>query len=171
MMKNIRWFLLLMPILTFSQCGKFSSNKAIQYNNKIIQSQNKINGAISRFFKVLEKSTESKVDSAKVIPAYDDLVLQVNNQLDSTKKLTPIDKDSSFKVAAVELFEFYQKVVQEDYARLIPLVLQKTVTQEEQNLIKKMEDQIKQGEEKPYQKFRKAQLKFAKKHGFDKQLD
>ena len=52
-MKNIRWFLILLPTLAFSQCGKFSSNKAIQYNNKIIQSQNKINGAIASFFKVL----------------------------------------------------------------------------------------------------------------------
>jgi len=168
-MKKIIWLWWLIPLLTFSQC-KFSANKAIRYNNKIIRYQKNINNEISFFFKVLEKSDSSSTDSAKVVPAYDALVKQVNSQLDSTRQLKPLDKDSTFKLAAVELFEFYQKIVQEDYARLVPLVMQKMVTQEEQDLIKNTMDRIKNEENVPYQKFKKAQLAFAKKFGFDKQI-
>ncbi|OJJ20386.1 hypothetical protein BKI52_18165 [marine bacterium AO1-C] len=168
-MKKFIWLWWVLPLLTFSQC-KFTSNKAIRYNNKVIRYQKNINNEISSFFKVLEKSASSSADSAKVVPAYDALVKKVNNQLDSTRQLKPLEKDSTFKAAAVELFEFYQKIVQEDYARLVPLVMQKTVTQEEQNLIKSTMDRIKNEENKPYQKFKKAQLAFAKKFGFDKQI-
>ncbi len=168
-MKKIIWLWWLVPLLTFSQC-KFNSNKAIRYNNKIIRYQKNINNEISSFFDILERSDSSSTDSAKVIPAYDDLVKNVNDQLDSTRQLKPIDKDSTFKVAAVELFEFYQRIVQEEYARLVPLVIQKMVTQEEQDLIKSTMERIKKEESVPYQKFKKAQLTFAKRFGFDKQI-
>lgn len=165
MTQKFSWLFVCLSVLLFTQCN-LTKTKSIQHNNHIVDFQKNINAEITTFFKLLEKADSSKIDSAKVIPAYDELVKNVKIQIDSARKLKPIDKDSSFKLAAIKLFEFYQKMVEIDYARLVPLVIQPEVTIEEQEVVKSIQVKIKKEEQVPYQNFKKAQQAFAQRHQF-----
>lgn len=160
MMKHMYRLLLVVSTLCFTQCG-LKNTRSVEYNNKVITIQKNINAGIDSFFKVLDSA-----DSAAIVPAYDTLVKEVNVQINYARSLKPIDKDSSFKTSAMKLFEVYHRIIEVDYARMVPLLMQQNVTQEEKDLLVEMETKIKNDEKDAYKKFKQAQQAFAKRHGF-----
>ena len=160
MMRQMYRLLLAVCCVWLTQCD-FKSTRSVEYNNKIISIQKNINTGIDSFFKVL-----GSADSAAIVPAYDTLVKEVNVQINFARSLKPIGKDSSFKTTALELFEVYHRIIEVDYARMVPLLMQSGVTAEEKDLLVEMETKIKKDEKAAYQKFKKAQQVFAKRYGF-----
>ncbi len=147
-------------LVLLAQCSP-RDTRAVEYNNKIVNIQKNINAGLDSFYKTLEKG-----DSAAIVPAYDTLVQQINDQLVEARKLKPLDKDSTFKTAAMGLFDVYHRIIEVDFARMIPLLMQPAVSKEEKNLLVDMEKKLKTDEKAAYKKFKEAQQAFAKKHEF-----
>ncbi|EAY23920.1 LIC11966 family surface protein [Microscilla marina] len=160
MTNKIYWGVAMVWLTLLTQCLP-KDTRAIEYNNKIVSIQKKINTGLDSFYKTLEKG-----DSAAIVPAYDTLVKTINDQLIEARNLKPLGKDSTFKATALGLFDVYHRIIEVDFARMVPLLMQAEVSEEEKNLLVDMEKKLKKDEKAAYQKFKKAQQAFAKKHNF-----
>ena len=132
-----------------------SSFEAVAYNQTIMIEQDKVGYRLSDFMK--------HVSGKNLIL----LQMQILNSLETLNALQPFQDDSAFLIAARELFGCYKNVSKYQYPKILQLVENPNVDDEQFNKqladIKKEISDI----EAPYdKKFSEEQEKFAQKNNF-----
>lgn len=90
---------------------------AVDYNDFIINEQNKIGGIINGFMLASGKG-KLKEMSMK----HDEVIKQIDASTELVKALKPFKNNSSFKNAALDLFAMYKSISQNEYMDIMALV-------------------------------------------------
>ncbi|HNV96570.1 MAG TPA: hypothetical protein PKG63_08855 [Bacteroidales bacterium] len=107
--------LIIISILFFGACTN-QSEKAINYNDQIINQQQKI---VQLFNKLDSSFTDTVNQSFKTI--YQELMQEVEHQLKSIDSFPDFDGNNQFKQEYKTLLTVYQDVVKNDYSKMIDL--------------------------------------------------
>ena len=138
-----------------------TENEAAPYNDAIIMEQRKIADEL-----VDLKEALPTLDSTEILPAYDDLVFQVGQSLQAVEEMGPFEEDTSLQEAAIDLFNYYHNVFEEDYGQVIAILLQdpSEITQNEKDQIDSIAAGIAEKEAIAERQFREVQQRFAREH-------
>lgn len=163
MMKS-RAFALLLSSLIACQPGEKGKNgvvyqSAVQYNNYIVERQNKIIQQIMQFVRV----SDTNLDSASALL---DLVLNdVSLFREDISGMPAYKKDTAMRNSAVALFSFYADIFKNDYKQIIALRQRgELMTEEDLQQINEIVHNISQREQQYDKQFQQAQKNFAKKN-------
>ncbi len=129
-------FLLVLSFTLYS-C-KPSAKEAISYSDKVSVENSKIS---EKYDKLLESYNE--YDPKEMDAAYDDVKKQVEESLNAMKKLPDFDGKSTFKQGAVDLFNVYSSILNNEHKRII-------------ELLKLPENEYKEKEKNEYEALRNA---------------
>jgi len=119
----MKYFFLLIAIIAgvaaCQQAAKGSNGvvykSAVQYSDYIVGRQNIIINNIINFVQV----SKTDLDSAgKMLDKY---VMDITGSITDIKGMPPYKGDTSFRNAAIHLFQFYKKVFGNEYKRLIEI--------------------------------------------------
>jgi hypothetical protein len=152
-MKQLLTFLL----CSFAFLSSFAgNNEAIAYNDKIVSEQNKIGEAILAFS---GNPNDFSLSGIKT---------QAERSLSVLKEMKPYEGDKKFLSAAKALFKFYGDITENEYKKILQLVVdKKKYTQEEiTQKINKLTESISKREHPLDKAFQEAQIAFAQKYGF-----
>lgn len=132
---------------------------AVQYNNYIIERQKRVGVYVSYFYKVLN----SNLDSAAIVLEMN--LSRINKSLDEIKRMPPYAGDSSFRKAAIRSFSFYKRLFEIDYPVVLSLHRKgATISQNDQQAIQKILDQIIRQEDSYDKELHNSQRDFAEKN-------
>ncbi|MFN8284529.1 MAG: hypothetical protein U0U67_15005 [Chitinophagales bacterium] len=149
------YLLLLIAFFTINATYSENGESAIEYNDKIVAEQNKIGNQILAFSE--GPSSESLAGLQK----------QAKASLAALNEMKPFEKNSDLLNSAKALFQFYIGVTNNEYAKILTMINDTTLTQEE--LISKINVVIAAISEKEKvldANFNAAQVAFANKYGF-----
>jgi hypothetical protein len=132
---------------------------AVQYNNYIVERQNKIIQQVMQFARV----SDTNLDSASALL---DLVLNdVSVFIEDISGMPAYKKDTALRNSAVALFTFYADIFKNDYKQIIA-IRQKDefMTEEDLRQINEIVHNLSRREEQYDKRFQLAQKNFAKKN-------
>ena len=110
-----RFFFLLIPTI-FSACGSKSSQmSAVDYNDAIVNEQNKIIEHILAMSNATYDIAESDQHRLKIIEQCDSSIAIVG-------AMEPFDGNSDLRDAAVNLFRFYKDIASTDFKRILEIL-------------------------------------------------
>ena len=168
-MKNFwKIFGLLTVILSFVACQKQSP---AEYNDNIVKQQI----AIIKKMTVLKNS----INDYNILPAdvaienmnkaYDSLIFQIDTSTKAVKAMDPFKKDSTFKNAALDLFDSYHNVAVTKYKRVIELYKLPTnmFTEVESQELDSLKNQAAAEIDEAFAKFSEVQNDFAQKNNLN----
>jgi hypothetical protein len=159
MMKRI---VLLSFAAFYFSCSNVSRSVAIDYNNSIIYAQLRIAGAVKEL-----KSTFERKDSAEMFTKLKDLRYVCDSVIAVLHKQKSPEGAEEFKRTALELFGFYKRVMEKDYADLLGIILKTGYTDEDEGKINVMNDKIREEEKKLDYALKVAQFNFSKRYEFE----
>lgn len=96
-------------------CGPGSSDAA-EYNDRLIEEQNKVANKGEAFFTALDGS------AADMEKAYGEFRKQVSSSLSATKEITPFHEDNAFLPACLHALELQQSLCDNEYKTIIVLL-------------------------------------------------
>lgn len=144
----------------------FSQNPktAIDYNDYVVDLQSRIIAKMIEF-NLHVSSEEATQNSAKIY--FEDMLKTTKASISELEKLQAWEKDSDLKMAAMTLFRFYEKTIDQDYRRIIQIIYDPIgMTEETQVEFDEILTRITDDEAKIDEQFQTEQTKFAKKNGF-----
>jgi uncharacterized protein YaaQ len=153
--------LLLLTNNTEAQLKIFET--AVAYNNFIVAEQVKTGKMIQEFNNTFSNSTDSTVIHKARIA----IINQADSSVKQVKNMQPFKGDTALKKVSLTLFNFYAGAAANEYARLIRLYFNTTLSNEEKR--KQLEAILKtitETEAVLDKNFSEAQKAFAAKHGF-----
>ena len=155
---------LLLVLLTsgLASAQKFSS--AVEYNDHIVNLQNEIGYKMIAFNDQVggENSTLEQVQ-----PYFDELLSTTRDVIKRLEKVTPWDKNTELKSAALELFRFYEVTIDRDYREMVDIVYKSDLTDEDYARLTEILAKVTEDEKAYDNRFQAAQNAFADKYGFD----
>lgn len=134
---------------------------AIEYNDYIITRQKTVVSEISRY----GNAAQVNADSAEII--LDKTVEHIGNMLVEIKGMPAFNGDSSFRDAAIELFNFYKKSFSTDFKEMLNInrkVELDTFDESDIARFKQIEEDISKKENPLDAKLKEMQMQFAKKN-------
>lgn len=157
-------FLVILFMLLINCILAQNVDKAIKYNDAIIDKNNEV---ITAFEALME--TYAKFDPNEMDKAYSDAMLKVQDAISFAKKLTAFQSDATFRDGAFTLFKAYKSFLEIEHKRIIELLKlpdtrygEKEVAEYEQLI-----NSINEKNEQEMNKLIQIQNDFAKKHHFD----
>lgn len=150
-----KYIFLLIAFFTINTISATNSQEAIDYNYKIVTEQNKIGNQILAFTEAPSKESLAGLQK------------QAASSLAVLNSMKSFDKNNDLLNAAKDLFKFYVAVTSDEYAKILDLISETKLTQEE--LISKINVYVASISEKEKTfdaNFGAAQTAFAKKYGF-----
>lgn len=135
--------------------------EAIEYNDKIISEQNKIIEKAIDFTSSFETRNYRKIDSIRLI-----LLLQIDKSIGEISKMQSFEGYDSLRLAALDLFNFYKKVYENEFKEITQIITKDSLEITEDDIIKHniLTRKIKNEEISYDNNFQKAQQSFAKKY-------
>ncbi len=158
-MKNLALVLLAIAALA-AGCGQ-PTLSATDYNNKIVGEQDKITHTM---LVVVEKINSG--DYTAALAGLEKSVAQCDSSVNTVGAMEPYEGDVRFRDAALDLFKYYKKALNEDYRGLIEILIKTDgdVTEEDSNRIEVINKDIETQEAKFTKAVNDAQQEFCKKY-------
>ncbi|GAB4278335.1 MAG: hypothetical protein Kow0068_01950 [Marinilabiliales bacterium] len=103
--------------LLFTSCGP-DKKRAVDYNDNIVIEQINIVNNMQFLFDTFEE-----YDSLEMEKAYAKLLKSIEEALFKAKNLEPFDNDETFKNHAIDLFSEYKNVTENEYRKMIDILL------------------------------------------------
>lgn len=155
---------LLLVLLTsgLASAQKFSS--AVEYNDHIVDLQNEIGYKMIAFNEQVggENSTMEQVQ-----PFFDDLLSTTRDVIQRLEKVQPWENNKELKLAALELFRFYERTIDKDYRQMIGIVYKAEMTDEDYQALTEILAKVTEDEKAFDNRFQLAQQAFADKYNID----
>lgn len=145
----------------FLLSGCQDTRKAVAYNDQIVTIQNDIIVKFLSFTKEIED-----MDSANAQAARLRVLRQVEEGIRKAQQLKFEGDDKRFKMAFMDLLQFYKKVVAKDYETLIALAYTQDKPAGHADKINALVARFTKEEEKYDLKFARAQKQFAQSYNF-----
>lgn len=145
--------------LSLASCSFMETKKATEYNNAIVEEQNKI------ITKVLGLNNSiGTVDSAAAQQKRVELVAAVDACIAKLDKLEYSGDDKGIKANFRKLLDFYKATFSNEYTQIIAISFDKNATEADAAKIQSLTDNIVKEESVLDNKFQTAQQEFAKAH-------
>ena len=155
-MKNTLFLLL---VLFLGACNMTPSMTALEYNNKIVDEQNKIITKILAFYDATAAGSETSEKLRKEASE------QCETSLKVIKALPDYEGDTRLRDAAVELLLFYQTMADKSFVEMMAIIEKgEEITDEDLAQLEKIEADITNKEVLLDEELAKAQEAFSKKH-------
>lgn len=149
-------------IFLFAACKKQSPK---QYNDEIITEQLKIVQKIKALSNAINDYNILPADVAieNMNKAYDSLIFQIDTSTKFVKAMKPFKKDETLKNAALDLFNSYRDVTENNYKKVIELYKLPTnlFTEKESKELDSLKNDASEKINNAFEKFYKVQKKFA----------
>lgn len=160
MKRNIIFLLI---FLIFISCSS-ERKEAIEYNDKIISEQNKIIEKAIDFTSSFETRNYGMIDSIRQI-----LLLQIDKAIGEVSKMDSFEGYDSLRLAALDLFNFYKKVYENEFKEITQIITKDSLSISEDDIIRHniLTRKIKNEEITYDNNFQKAQQSFAKKYNLN----
>lgn len=157
-MKRLALVLLVIAAVA-AGCGE--KIDATDYNNKIVGEQDKITHTM---LAVVEKINAG--DYTAALAGLEKSVSQCDSSVQTVTAMQPYEGDAHFRDAALDLFKYYKKALNEDYRHLIEILIKNDgdITEEDSNKIEVINKDIETQEAKYVKAVNDAQQEFCKKY-------
>lgn len=159
-MKTILLLFVLM-VSGLATAQKFST--AVEYNDHIVGLQNEIGYKMVAFNEQVGGET-STMESVQ--PYFEDLLATTRDVIKRLEKVSPWEKNTELKSAALELFRFYETTIDKDYRHMIEIVYKSDMTDDDLAELTTILEKVTVDEKAYDQRFQDAQQAFADKYGF-----
>lgn len=139
---------------------------AVAFNDSLVAAQSEVTYAVARFWTVVDTG-----DAEDLRPALQQVQRQVEASREQVKRLEPVAHGDSMRRQMLELFRFYERTTQNEYNRIVELLVQhadddslpEPVIQEIDSLMANVARR-----ERPYDSsFQAAQQVYARQYGFE----
>lgn len=104
-MRKILFLSIIVVVVVITACNGRAS--AVDFNNKLIETQNKITGSYNKF----EQETLT-TDSISLLKLCDSLLVNLRSDIDEVKKIETPEGGAYFKETALILFEKYNQMIE-----------------------------------------------------------
>lgn len=158
-------FTTLLFLVAFATNAQKSFKTAIEYNDFIVDQQTEIGMKILDFNKVV--STTINYDT--LMMALKEIDRTIDKSIKNLKGLTPFEKETEMKTAALNLFQFYKRIMGNEYKEMIKILSKGTYTDEDNTRMAEILDKVVKDENAFDETYQNAQKKFASKYGFSLQ--
>jgi hypothetical protein len=136
-----------------------SSDKAIEYNDRIIALQTKIVQGMIDFSKSFENA-----DGAQMEKKHAELVATIEGVTKEAMTIGSFEDSTEFRDAAIEMFGFYDSIAKKEYLEIVNILNKETPGEEDLARINEIVNSISSREEALDKKFQGIQQAFASKH-------
>lgn len=158
-------FTLIVLLMLFSgQVFGQQFKEANAYNDYIVDLQNQIGERMLAFNEAVSMSDATR---ESVQPDYDTLLLVTKNCIAKLKKLPAYEGNVSLRNTAQQLFEFYQKTIEQDYKEMVDLIFGSTLDEAALARLTVIMEKITADEKVYDENFAKEQQAFATKYNFE----
>ncbi len=137
--------------------------KAIDFNNEIVREQQEFSQDFLALNEKIGDGTSSK-EEAEV--EYEEVLSGAQDALASVNNLDPVGNGEELKSVAVEIFEFYTGMLEDEYRELLDLFYKEDFTEADLTRINELQESIGAQEEPLDEKFQAAQEAYAEDNGF-----
>lgn len=135
----------------------------VEYNDFIVDQQNAIIHRMVKLTATYDQGSESEIRLQ-----FDSLVKQSDISLSEIRHLTDYDGDSSLKLQAEQLFEFYNHIFHNEYRKMIDIFLKgPDATDADIKELNRIVNSVREKEEALSMALGKTQVAFSKKFKFD----
>lgn len=160
-MKNLIFAFLLL-FINYNAIAQ-ANQKAIDYNDKIVEEQDKIGEKIISFNAVVGDNTSAKTQAEASLK---EILSTVDAAISATEKLGAFDGNNELQTSALNLFKFYKKCMSSDYSAMINIVYKESPTEADYAELEKVLKKVTDEEKVVDADFQKAQENFSKKYNF-----
>jgi hypothetical protein len=153
---------LLFVILAMTSCGP-SSDKAMAYNDKIIDEQIAIIDRIDFMYESFKNFVPEEMDKA-----YNGARMQIDSGIIRVSKMEAFDESTHFRDSAIILFNVYKSVFENEFKEMVSIykLPDKKFTKEQKDKWMMLSDQAKKKMNDALQKLQQTQNAFTKKYKF-----
>lgn len=154
-------FILLAGFVFVNAQGVGQTNRAIAYNDMIVEEQNSIALRVSKFMDHITIPNEPEAQNA--LTAFQE---QTDLAVRNVQRMEPFEGNASLRDAALELFKFYNKVSKDYYPDILKVIFNANPTKEEQQRLNTVLSMMAEEEQLMDKRFKDAQAAFARKYEF-----
>lgn len=153
-------FLLLFSVLSYSQSGSVRISEPIKYNDYIVAEQNEIGESLLDLMDVINDETSTEETAMFFLGKLNTTIALSIGDLENLEKM---NNDYDLKKSALDLFNFYKRIMGNTY----PVIIRQLYSEiPDIELINKLTQEV-AAEEKGYDDaFQKAQQSFSSANGF-----
>lgn len=151
--------LICITAISVASCSFLDSQKATEYNNKIVEEQNKIVKSVFELVNVMQTS-----DSLHAQQKRAELVTIVDAAIKNAQALSYSGDDKGLKATYQKMLEFYKKTMSEDYKEIIALSFDQNADASTVTQVQEKVNAISTAESTIDKQFQDAQMAFAKEH-------
>ncbi len=151
-MKN---FILLLFVFPLS-LSVFGQKTAIEYNDIIVDEQNKIGQRIIDFNYAIEAGEEMDIPLKLILE-------QIDVSIDIVEKVKPWEDGAALKSSALALFKFYKNIVAKEYREMVDILKKENIAESDVARLDELLASITEREEKLDADFSYQQETFAKR--------
>jgi hypothetical protein len=159
MLKAIGLFLFAFPL--FLHAGDRSS-EAAKYNDALVLQQDHISTSLQQYGDVVMKTT----DSLFAVKSLEVLIERIAATIDTVKNYQSFYGDDVLRLAALDLFTFYQSIAAKEYREILSLLFLPEDMADTNAEIEEIVNSISMQEFIQANKFAEVQTAFATKYGF-----
>ena len=156
---------LLLPFLSvlfLFACGSGNNQSPIEYNDSIIEEQNKITEFMLESGNCLD-SDFSSCDALRM-----KTIAQCDKSISLVEAMPDYDGNTRLRDAAVALFKFYKDMNENEFKDMIEIIMKgDAITEEDIAMLTVLEEQISQKEVLLDEELDQAQQEFARDFGFE----
>lgn len=157
---KILFLLLLLPVVGFTQ--KITdpvvyNDKIVDYQNDIITAMLELSGSVGSDGYTLEMCEEIRLKTLKI----------ANQSIAGVNKMQAFNGNDDLRKAALQLFQFYERIISNDYKDVMEIVYKEDVSDEDIARLEELSVKVTEDETALDLVFEEAQIAFAEKNGFD----
>lgn len=155
-----RFFFLLIPAIVFACGSKSSQISAVDYNDSIVNEQNKIIEHILAMSNATYDIVECDKHRLKIIE-------QCDSSLALVGAMNPFDGNSDLRDAALNLFKFYKDIASNDFKRILEILNMDEPADADYEELDQIDAKIAERELTLDASFQNAQKAFSEKHNLE----
>lgn len=148
--------------VVFTTNAQKSFKTAISYNDYIVEQQTAIGLKILDFNKVVNVT----VNYDTLMMALKEIDKTIDKSLKNLKNTIAFEKETELKTSALNLFQFYKRIMNNEYKEMIKILSKGEYSEEDSAKMSEILDKVVKDENAFDATFLDAQKKFAEKYGF-----
>lgn len=154
------FLLLLLPLGSFAQ----KITEPVDYNDKIVGYQNNIGYKMVAMndYIATDDSNQERAHALRL-----ELLQTTKESIAGVQKMTSFQGNDELRKSAIELFKFYERVIQTEYKEMIDILYSEDLSEDDVVTLEEMVNRITIEEGSYDDKFQQAQEAFAAKHNLE----
>lgn len=152
--------LICLLLVISSALSVFAQKDAIEYNDMIVDEQNKIGQKIIDFNYAVESGGDMEMPLKLTLA-------QIDASIATLQKMSTWEDGAALKASAIELFKFYKSIVSVEYREMVNILYHENLSEADINRLDELMANVSEKEKKYDADFQKAQEAYAKRWNID----